>query len=932
MRGCAYSLPVAAILLPLGVNVAMGQGSKPKAAIIAGFERSHAHGEEPVRAGQLLLAELNCTSCHAVDAARETVVLRKAAPVLDGVASRIKPGYLRRFLADPHAAKPGTTMPDVFSGLPAAEKAERIEALVHFLASTGSLKQEKPQKKLIGLGKDLYHKVGCVACHGTRDAVGHEDKRFATSVPLGDLTAKYTLNSLRVFLENPHVTRPSGRMPAVFTGSQAAKEAAAAVANYLMQTAAYDPLASANMSYAYYEGSWQTLPDFDKLKPRATGTSAGFDLGLAPRNNDMAMKFDGFLRIDQPGDYRFFLTSDDGSKLWIDGKLVVDNDGIHAPNTTNGTVKLTRGMHPFRAAVFNAGGGVELEVQIEGPGLGRQSATAFVFRTPEGNPVTRPPATSKDDGVVTVVPALAEKGRSLFVSQGCASCHKLGLVKADAAPKAAPLDKLSVSGGCLDATGKAGVPRFALTGVQRAALVAAVKAAPSPTNWESPEQAIARTMSTFNCYACHERNKVGGATTELNPYFTTTQPEMGDEGRLPPPLTGVGAKLNPEYLRRILDNGAHDRPYMHTRMPGFGNANVGHLVALFASADPGQAAPKVTLDAAPAKVKSEARKLVGEGALACIKCHTFAGHKAEGVQGIDMTLMTQRLRKEWFHPYMIDPNKYRPGTRMPSGFPMGDTFYPKVLGGTAANQIAGIWEFLADGSKAALPPGTKKQLIPLVPTTEAILYRNFIEGAGPRAIAVGYPEQAHLAFDANNLRLALIWQGAFIDASRHWTDRGSGFEPPAGDNVITFPNMVAFAQLATEDQKWPTTSGRDLPGYQFNGYRVTRDERPTFLYTIHGVKIEDFPNALRAGPSAVPGIRRTLSLTCEHKVDNLYFRAAVGSKITALGKGRFEVNDWQMHIESAAEPRIRQIGGQFELLVPVRFMDGHAQIVQDFHW
>jgi hypothetical protein len=369
---------------------------------------------------------------------------------------------------------------------------------------------------------------------------------------------------------------------------------------------------------------------------------------------------------------------------------------------------------------------------------------------------------------------------------------------------------------------------------------------------------------------------------------------------------------------------------MFTRMPGFGNPNVGVLVAMLENADPGEPAPKIAVDTPPATVKNDARKLVGAGALACIKCHTFAGHKAEGVQGIDLTIMTQRLRKGWFHKYMIDPNKYRPGTRMPSGFPMGLTFYKNVLGGTAEKQIEGIWLFLADGAKAGLPPGTKKQLIPLVPIKEAIIYRNFIEGAGPRAIGVGYPEQAHLAFDANNLRLAMIWQGAFIDASRHWTDRGAGFEPPAGDNVLHFPKDVAFAVLEKPDEAWPTKSGRDLPDYHFNGYRVTKDERPTFLYTIHGVKIEDFPNAVVT--KEIPGIRRTLTLTASAPVENLYFRAAAGSKIAALDNGWFQINEWKMRIESDAAPQIRQSGGQMELLVPVRLKDGQGKIVQEFQW
>ena len=77
--------------------------------------------------------------------------------------------------------------------------------------------------------------------------------------------------------------------------------------------------------------------------------------------------------------------------------------------------------------------------------------------------------------------------------------------------------------------------------------------------------------------------------------------------------------------------------------------------------------------------------------------------------------------------------------------------------------------------------------IPLVADKTPVIYRNFIQGAGPRAIGVGYPEKANLAFDANDLRIALIWQGAFIDASKHWTGRGEGFQGPLGDNALALP-------------------------------------------------------------------------------------------------------------------------------------------------
>ena len=97
---------------------------------------------------------------------------------------------------------------------------------------------------------------------------------------------------------------------------------------------------------------------------------------------------------------------------------------------------------------------------------------------------------------------------------------------------------------------------------------------------------------------------------------------------------------------------------------------------------------------------------------------------------------------------------------MPTAWPKGKSAAAR-RSSTArrATQIEAIWVYLRDGTKAQLPVGMGKQSIPLIPTSEAIIYRNFIEGAGTRAIGVGYPEKVNLAFDANELRLAMIWQG-----------------------------------------------------------------------------------------------------------------------------------------------------------------------------
>lgn len=919
------ALAVATLALTPPAFAADAKPSTPDHAIVPGFERFHSDAKaDAVKGGQLLLGELNCTSCHQPAAGLEGYVTRKQAPILDGVASRARRSFLRKFLNDPQAVKPGSTMPKLFADLPEKERGERIEALVHFLSTTGTLKQEQPDKKAAGEGKNLFHKVGCVACHGSRNPNGDADTVLPTSVPLGDLRGKYSIASLSAFLQNPHNVRPSGRMPGLLLQPKEATE----IANYLLQgitVASY----GVNMSYAYYEGHWQKLPDFASLKPKATGESRGFDLTLARRQNDMAMRFEGYLTVNGDGEYRFHVNSDDGSQLFIDDKLVVDNDGIHAPTSKSGSVKLSKGTHKIVTTIFNGSGGVELHVDIEGPGLGRQDAAPLVTLKPEGNPKVELPPELKDE-VFDIQPALVEKGRELFTTSGCANCHRM---TADKKPiesklKAPELTKLNPEAGCLAKTAGKGTPSYALNAKQRTALAAAIKAPASGGKLEPAEQ-ITRTFVTFNCFACHERGKAGGLEDGINAFFVTGEREMGEEARVPPFLDNVGGKLTNAYLQKILANGSHDRPYMFTRMPKFGTENVGTLAAALESVDKYEPVPAVTYNEPVTKVRAVGRHLVGVQGLGCVQCHTFAGHKAKGVQGIDMTLMTQRLRRDWFHRYLLDPQKVRPGTRMPTAWPNGQSTLPKVLDGDAAKQIESIWVYLSEGTKAPLPTGLNKASIPLVPEKEAIIYRNFVQGAGARAIAVGYPEKAHLAFDANQLRIALIWQGDFIDAARHWTDRGVGFEQPMGDNVVALHAGVPFAVLEKEDAAWPTKTAKEL-GYHFKGYKLAKDERPTFLYECAGVKIEDFPNAVASKPT--PSMKRTLTVTAEKPTDGFYYRAAQADKIEPAGDGWYKVgSDYKIKIDGAT-PQVRKSGGKSELLVPVKFNNNQAKLTVEYVW
>ncbi|MCC8174375.1 MAG: family 20 glycosylhydrolase [Odoribacter sp.] len=75
--------------------------------------------------------------------------------------------------------------------------------------------------------------------------------------------------------------------------------------------------------------------------------------------------FSGYIDIKEEDIYTFSLGSDDGSQLYINDNLVVDNDGPHGPVVISGQVALGKGLHPFRLYYFdmNNGGFVELKMK-----------------------------------------------------------------------------------------------------------------------------------------------------------------------------------------------------------------------------------------------------------------------------------------------------------------------------------------------------------------------------------------------------------------------------------------------------------------------------------------------------------------------------------------------------------------------------------------
>ena len=111
-------------------------------------------------------------------------------------------------------------------------------------------------------------------------------------------------------------------------------------------------------------GRIHRMPDFDLLTSVYTFVTANLDVPNRAYTEgfptpemqyvveDFAIRFRGKLAIDTPGLYHFGLYADDGAKLYIDGTLIVDNDGIHGAKSETGIITLTTGMYPVEIHYF----------------------------------------------------------------------------------------------------------------------------------------------------------------------------------------------------------------------------------------------------------------------------------------------------------------------------------------------------------------------------------------------------------------------------------------------------------------------------------------------------------------------------------------------------------------------------------------------------
>ncbi|MEK6235471.1 MAG: DUF1592 domain-containing protein, partial [Planctomycetales bacterium] len=153
----------------------------------------------------------------------------------------------------------------------------------------------------------------------------------------------------------------------------------------------------------YFESKFENaqLATFNQRQPQASAVVGEMrvDLPIVKNRDAFALRFTGGLTIERPGVYTFYTSSDDGSRLFVDGREIVDNDGLHGMAEANGKVKLAAGSHAITVTYFNGTGGNGLTVSWEGPGIDKQLIPKSALTVRPGTFSSEPVAPSFEETI-----------------------------------------------------------------------------------------------------------------------------------------------------------------------------------------------------------------------------------------------------------------------------------------------------------------------------------------------------------------------------------------------------------------------------------------------------------------------------------------------------------------------------------------------------
>jgi mono/diheme cytochrome c family protein len=506
-------------------------------------------------------------------------------------------------------------------------------------------------------GRQLLAELRCTKCHVADDLPPGAMPELAMDAPsLTDAGARLQRDWLAAWVENPKALRNDAHMPRVLPDAAAARDVAAYLASIGTVESA-PPAADA----ALVTRGGQLFSMFNCVACH-TSPDAAAVAGEDPRVplTQVKAKF-------QPAALRQYLLAPEGHYAW----------------------------NPMPNFKLSGDEAAALSAYL------LDKAKGTVPRAGDGN---------------------VENGRRLVRSSGCLNCHSMeGETSELKAPTLAELKPPRFSHGCMapvDAVPE-DTPRYGLADGQRAALAAFVATDRSSLTRDAADEFSARQVAAMRCTACHGRdgresligNDFAADAATLAAAFPPPPPAGGggvQEGehfapdQRPPILTWAGEKLRPEWAAEFIAGRIPHRirPYLHARMPAWPAR--AELLARGLAAEHGYSPSTPPYPPPDEPMAAVGQKLIGTvGGFSCVQCHAVGAAPPNApfeAPALNLRHVTARLRKDYYHRWMLNPIKVDPATKMPAFADFeGKSAIRDVYEGDGVKQFEAIWQFMLRG-------------------------------------------------------------------------------------------------------------------------------------------------------------------------------------------------------------------------------------------
>lgn len=390
---------------------------------------------------------------------------------------------------------------------------------------------------------------------------------------------------------------------------------------------------------------------------------------------------------------------------------------------------------------------------------------------------------------------LAKEGKKIIRAKGCAQCHRIDGVAAEASS----LKLAFETPGCLgEPDASKNRPGYRMNEADQKAVLAFLRALPNEPATLSDFSTGDRLLDQKGCLNCHSRGEEIGFR-EVVAQLGVTDPKA-QSALVPPSLNSLGDKMQPEWLRdAVAGKAVRLRPWLAPRMPKFKHTEeeIEALAAYFHGHDriPDTGAEQAETSHSQQEMLLGAHQLVGSAGMGCMSCHTIGSYQPTGVElgarGSDLRFLGKRLRKSWFQRWTRNPARIVPGVEMPS-IALAN---PNILDGKVRTQLDALWLGL-NAEQFELPTADAVQVLTATTADRVLILRDpFEHGEGDyttRPFGIGLRNGHSLLIDLNNFSLRRWWVGDF---ARQKTRGKTWYWETAGVTLFDNPNSISMIGL-----------------------------------------------------------------------------------------------------------------------------------------